>query len=362
MREEQNAHRFYTVLVAIAVVLVALVVWPFAEALFLAAVLAGAIYPVQTWFTGKLGGRKQLSAAILTTASMLLILGPIAGVSAVLVKNAVETGREVVSTLQEGGVPKLIEKLPGPVRRVTKSAFEHSPIKLDEIDQALKEKASAQQGQAAQTLRNALTTTGSFALQLALMTIALFFLLVDGPQLVAWCEHATPLREGQTTEVLSEFRTVSVSVIVSSVATGVIQALAALLGYLISGVSDPFLWMVLTFFTSFIPAIGAGSMCVAAAALLLANGKVGMAIFLAAWGVVAVGLADNLIKPLLAKRSMRMHGGVVFFALVGGIAAFGTIGLILGPLVVSFLVTLVRLRRRGTSQALYDSAGHEVRS
>jgi predicted PurR-regulated permease PerM len=89
---------------------------------------------------------------------------------------------------------------------------------------------------------------------------------------------------------------------------------------------------------------------VAASLFLRAQGKIGMAIFLAVWGVVTVGLSDNLVKPLLAKRGMHMHGAVVFFALVGGLIAFGTIGLILGPLIVSFLLTLVRMRERRTHE------------
>jgi predicted PurR-regulated permease PerM len=72
--------------------------------------------------------------------------------------------------------------------------------------------------------------------------------------------------------------------------------------------------------------------------------------------VVTVGLSDNLIKPFLAKRGMHMHGGVVFFALIGGLMAFGAIGLILGPLIVSLLLALVRLRARGdTNQVLVTS-------
>jgi predicted PurR-regulated permease PerM len=71
-----------------------------------------------------------------------------------------------------------------------------------------------------------------------------------------------------------------------------------------------------------------------------------MAGFLAAWGIVVVGLVDNVAKPFLIKGDVEMHGAVVFFALIGGIAAFGMVGLLLGPLAVAMLLALLRMYRR----------------
>ena len=183
-------------------------------------------------------------------------------------------------------------------------------------------------------------------MQTVMMLIALFFFLVDGKALVAWIERVSPLEPGQTLEILREFRKVSASVLVSSLATAGVQALAALVGYLIAGVPHPFFFATVTFFLALIPAIGAGGACLAAALLLLAQGKIGMAIFLAIWGVLVVGLVDNLIKPILVKRGLHMHGAIVFFALLGGLATFGTVGLLLGPLIVTLFLALVRIHQR----------------
>ena len=83
-----------------------------------------------------------------------------------------------------------------------------------------------------------------------------------------------------------------------------------------------------------------------------------MAIFLAVWGVLVVGLVDNLIKPLLVKRGLHMHGAIVFFALLGGLAAFGTVGLLLGPLIVTLFLALVRIHQRDYGDNL-SPPGHE---
>ncbi|HET8931925.1 MAG TPA: AI-2E family transporter [Polyangiales bacterium] len=356
MREQNAAYHFYVALVVLALALFAFILWPFVEALFLAAVLAGALYPWQQRLAAKLRGRKGLSAILLSTVTVVLVLGPTAAVSTVLVKETVAAGRYIASAMQEGGVAGLVDKLPEPVNRYGKKLLDLAPIEPKEIDNALHEKLSAQQDNAGDYIQRLLGGTFEFLVQIALLVIALYFMLVDGPKLVAWCEDASPLKRDQTSELLREFKSVSVSVIVSSLATGVIQTAVALVGYLIAGVPKPWLFAVVTFFMSFVPAIGAGGTSFVATVVLLGSGKIGMAIFLGIWGTVAVALADNLVKPLLAKDSAHMHGAVLFFALVGGMAAFGAIGLIVGPLIVSFLLTLVRLRKRSSQQQLVTSA------
>ena len=135
--------------------------------------------------------------------------------------------------------------------------------------------------------------------------IAFFFLLVQGHELVSWLDDRLPLRPGQTRELLAEFKKVSFSVLVSTVITSGVQAVAALAGYLISQVPHPVFFAALTFFVAFVPAIGAASVCLFAAAILFVTGHPYMSLFLAVWGVVIVGLVDNVIKPLLLGPGWR---------------------------------------------------------
>jgi predicted PurR-regulated permease PerM len=138
-----------------------------------------------------------------------------------------------------------------------------------------------------------------------------------------------------------------------------VQSLAALIGYLIARVPHPLFFATVTFFVSFVPAVGAGGTVLVASVLLLAMGHTWMALFLAIWGVVVVGMVDNIIKPLLVKRGLHMHGAIVFFALLGGLTVFGTVGLIAGPLIVSFFLALVRIYQRdfGKHPDLSDATG-----
>jgi len=179
-----------------------------------------------------------------------------------------------------------------------------------------------------------------------MMLIALFFLLAEGDRLVDWIDSVSPLRRGQTRELMAEFKKVSYAVMVSTLITAGVQAAVALVGYLIASVPHPIFFGAVTFFVAMIPAVGATSVVLVAALVLLVTGHPYMAIFLAVWGVLVVGLVDNIVKPYLIKGDVEMSGAVVFFALVGGIGAFGMVGLLIGPLAVALFLAILRIYRR----------------
>jgi len=360
----ESARRTFVFLIIVALVLLVVLFKPFAEALFFAAVLAGTLYPLQRKLSRTLRNRKNTSAGLLCAAVLVALVAPVGGIAAFVVKESIEGVRFVVSTVQSDGMTGLIEQLPGPLKNTVEELLERFPIEEKDVDAAVQEQASAQSGRAARAVTGVLAATGSFVFQATLMLIALFFLLVDGAALVAWIEGVSPLQRGQTTELLVEFRKVSGSVLISSLATSGVQALAALVGFLIAGVPHPIFFTTITFFVSFVPAIGAGGMCLVAAIFLLAMGKMWMALFIAVWGVLVVGMVDNVIKPLLVKRGVHMHGAIVFFALLGGLSVFGTVGLIAGPLIVSFFLALVRIYHRdyGGNPGITDAAGQPLSS
>ncbi|HEX6241146.1 MAG TPA: AI-2E family transporter, partial [Polyangiales bacterium] len=270
---------------------------------------------------------------------------PVGGVVAVAVRESIHGARFVVNTVRSEGVTGLAERLPGPLRDAATDFLERMPAEELELDRVLQTQSErAMTG--ARAVTGALAATGAALLQSMLMLIALFFLLVDGRKLVLWLEQTSPLQAGQATELLREFRKVSVAVLVSSLATAGLQAVAAYIGYLIARVPHPLFFGAFTFFVAFVPAVGAGGVVLTVSLLLVALGHPWFALFLAIWGVLIVGLVDNIVKPLLVRRGLDMHGGIVFFALLGGLGAFGAVGLIAGPLIVAFFLALLRIYQR----------------
>ena len=351
MVSERIARRVFTGLILLSIVLLALVVQPFAKGFFLAAVLAGALYGTHKRFTRLLRGRANISAGLLCLGVIVALLLPLTGLTAFLVGEASEGVKFLRETVNREGVSGLVERLPGPAQRLTENLMDRFAVDESHVDETLQKQVSSQGGTAAKAVTGAVAATGSFIFQTVMMLIAFFFLLVDGRRLVDWLESVSPLKRGQTTELLREFRLVAIAVLVSSIATAGVQAVAALVGYLIARVPVPFFFAAVTFFIALIPAVGAASVVMVASLLLLMTGHPWAALFLAIWGVVVVGLVDNVIKPILVKRGLDMHGAIVFFSLLGGLAAFGTVGLLIGPLIVAFFLALLRIHERDYGRA-----------
>lgn len=338
MPSEQPRPVFFLTLMAGATLLLGMVLYPIATELFLATILASVLWPVQRWLTKRVR-RRGIAAGLLTATVVVVMLGPVAAIATYVIRDGSDAVRFVLNTAQSEHMTETLAWLPDSARDVATDAIQRMPKNLGEVMGYV----DIEGGKAAAA------AGGRFTLHAVFMLIALFFLLVHGNELVSWLDSVSPLRPGQTRELLTGFKNVSFAVIISTVVTSAVQALAALAGYFIAQVPNPVFFGLVTFFMAFIPAIGAGVVCLAAALLLFVTGHPYMAIFLAAWGLVVVGLVDNVVKPLLIKRGMELHGAVVFFSLIGGLAAFGAIGLLIGPLVVAMFLALLRMYHRDFS-------------
>ena len=342
MVREQPLPRFFLALILAAALLLGLVILPVVKELFLAAVFAGALWPVQEWLTRHVRGRRGLAAGTLTVSVLVLLVGPVAMMVTFIVRDGADGVRFVSDALRSEDVAELVDYLPDASREFARDAIDRMPRDLGEI----MGQVDVHGGQAAAAVGRALAAGGSIAFHTILMLIALFFLLVRGDELVRWLDSVSPLAPGQTRELFATFKRVSFAVIASAGVTAAAQAAAALVGFLIAQVPNPVFFTLVTFFLAFVPAVGASIVSLLAALLLLVTGHPYMALFLALWGVLVVGLVDNLIKPLLIRRGLEIHGAIVFFALIGGIAAFGAIGLLVGPLVVALFLAVVRIYHR----------------
>ena len=143
--------------------------------------------------------------------------------------------------------------------------------------------------------------------------------------------------------VLTELRVVARSVLGANFITSAAQAAVATGGFFIARAPSPIFFGLLTLITSMIPSIGSALVTLPVAGLLLLTGHRWAALFLMVWGLFVVGLIDNLLRPVLIKGgAANLHGALIFFSLIGAIAAFGAIGLFLGPLVLTFFLALAR--------------------
>jgi predicted PurR-regulated permease PerM len=183
-----------------------------------------------------------------------------------------------------------------------------------------------------------------------MMLIAFFFLLTDGNRFAHWLKTVSPLGRSRTQELFDEFRLVSRSLIGSNLITGAAQSLIATGGYLLAGAPEPLFFGMLTFLTSFIPSVGTAIVFVPLSALLMLVGKTGGGVFLLCWGVFLVSVVDNMLRPILLRADVPIHGALLFFSIIGGIMLFGLAGLVVGPMALSVFLTLLRFHARDLRQ------------
>jgi predicted PurR-regulated permease PerM len=338
----RTAHAALVILAILALVLLVDIVLPFATSLFVASVLAGALAPWTTRLAAALGGRRTLAALFFTVAVLVAVVGPLSALGAVVVPQVQSGLAWLRHAVQDKTVEQLVARVPDALRPVAEHLRQVLPSSLER----LQEVAGAEGARAAAVLGNVLTATGSFLLQSVLTLIALYFLLLDGPALVDWLNEVIPLKRGQVSELLLQFRRVTVTVLVSTIATGGVQTLLALLGYVIARVPNPLFFGMVTFVLSLVPALGATIVVIAVGVVMFLTGHTGAGLFLVVYGVGVVSLIDNVLKPIFIRGGVPIHGAVIFFALLGGLAAFGPIGFLVGPLSVTFLVAVVRMYRR----------------
>lgn len=342
MTRDDLQRNFLLALVIAAVALTVVLILPFWSSLLLAAVLAAAANRPMAWLSARLRGKRGLAAGLLVVLLLAALALPVASLVTVVAAQAVIGFQWLREALASQDVSDLIASLPAWLEPLARKIVAAVP----DLEQEIKALAGAGGGQAVAALGGLLSATGGALLRTGITLIAFYFFLTDGHRLITWLESAAPMAPGQFRELAGEFRRTGVSVLVATLATAGIQAAAALVGFLLARVPGPLFLTFVAFVVALIPAVGGSVLVLAVALLQYATGHPVAALFLAIWGVVVVSMVDNLARPFLLKDGMDQPVGIVFLALLGGVAAFGAIGLVLGPLVVTFLIAALRIWRR----------------
>jgi predicted PurR-regulated permease PerM len=179
------------------------------------------------------------------------------------------------------------------------------------------------------------------------LVLSLFYFFVDGRRFVAWVLWLLPLKPSYAKELLEEFWSVAYAMIWGTAAIAVGQGICGSFIFWACGVPAPLLLALAMAFASFIPAVGTALVWVPVAVALAVTGQAYKAAILAAFCIlVIVVFVDHLLRPLVVKDKMTMHPLVAFVAMFGGVIVFGLIGLLLGPLIASGLVTIMRIYAR----------------
>ncbi|HWI84134.1 AI-2E family transporter, partial [Ramlibacter sp.] len=182
--------------------------------------------------------------------------------------------------------------------------------------------------------------TLDFVLSFFVMLYLLFFLLRDGRQLSREAARALPLEQEHTRRLLKQLATVVRATVKGNVVVALVQGTLGGLAFWVLGISGPLLWGALMALLSLLPAVGAAMVWGPVAIYLLSTGSIWSGIGLTLWGVLVIGLVDNVLRPILVGRDTRMPDYLVLIATLGGLTVFGLNGFVIGPVIAAmFLVT-----------------------
>ncbi|EXF44221.1 putative lipoprotein [Pseudomonas sp. BAY1663] len=310
---------------------------PFASALFWAAVLAFASWPVMRVLTRWLNGNATLAAGVLTFGWMVLVAVPLVWLG-LNIADHIREANALLHNFQVDGLPPpphWLGDLPLVGDRLV--VFWET---VDEQGTALIASIRPYVGQVANWLLVRSARIGGGMLELALSLVLVFFFYRDGPQLAAFVHSLLHRLIGNRADHYLELVAGTVQRVVNGViGTAAAQALLAYIGFLIAGIPGALVLGLLTFACSFVmvPPLVWGP----AVAWLAWQGDYGMAIFLGIWGMFVISGVDNVLKPYLISRGGNLPLVVVLLGVFGGILAFGFMGLFLGPTLLAVAYSLL---------------------
>lgn len=314
------------------------VLWPFFGALLWAILLAIIFAPLYRRALETLPGRDNVAALFTVVVVIVMVLIPVA----IVIASLIDQGGEVYQRVQNGEISfahplqQLKSALPGWAGSISD--------RLASIDfSAVKERLSGLVVPAGQQIAGHALNIGQLTLEfvasLLVMLYLLFFLLRDGDELNARIRDALPLRPSHTAEILNAFILAVRGTIKGIVLVALIQgALGGLIFWLL-GLTAPLLAGALMALLSLLPVLGSALVWVPVALYLLVAGALTKGIILLAFGTFVIGLADNFLRPILVGQSIQMPSYVVLIATLGGLAAFGANGFVIGPLVAAMFLT-----------------------
>jgi len=178
---------------------------------------------------------------------------------------------------------------------------------------------------------------------LFLMLLAIFYFLRDGSKFLSSLMSISPLDDSYDKKIIARIGNAINSVIRGYLVIAIVQGLFTGLGFLIFGVPSPVIWGFVAALASLIPTVGTALVTAPGILFLILSGHTLPALGLAVWGVAVIGLVDNLLGPIIIKKGVNIHPFLILVSVLGGIAVFGPIGFIVGPVLLSLLFTLFDL-------------------
>ncbi|WP_312225745.1 AI-2E family transporter [Stutzerimonas nitrititolerans] len=322
---------------------------PFYGAVFWAVILAIIFAPVQRRLLARLNARRNLAALATLFICLLVAVLPVILIAGVLVQE----GTTLYKQIESGEID--IDSFVSHAKELLPATWQAQMQRfgLGDMDQ-IRERLASSALQGSQFLATKAFSFGQgtfqFMLSFFLMLYLLFFLLRDGRELVARIRKAVPLSDNQKRRLFSKFTRVVRATVKGNIVVAATQGALGGIIFAILGIPSAVLCGVLMAFLSLLPAVGAGVIWTPVAIYFLMKGLIVQGVILILYGVLVIGLVDNILRPILVGKDTKMPDYVVLISTLGGLSLFGLNGFVIGPLIAALFIS---------AWGLFTSPGNE---
>ncbi len=318
------------------------ILMPFYGTLLWSAIIALLFAPLHHLLLPRLRHRRTLAALLTVLAAVVVVVVPCVLLSATLAHEAAGLYARIQSgeSTPVQDLRGLFDALP----RWALALLERLGLAdFDALQGWLNNKLQAGSGFIASQALSLGQVTFEFVASLLVTPYLAFFLIRDGDRVVHTMRRALPLTPAHQQELLDKFGNVIRSTVRGNLVVAAVQGALGGLAFGFLGVRGALLWAVVMAFLSLLPAIGAALVWLPVAIWFVATGAVWQGLALAAWGVLVIGLVDNLLRPRLVGRATLMPDYAVMIATLGGMSVFGINGFVLGPIIAAMFFAVWHL-------------------
>jgi len=324
---------FFLILLGLSAVMAFLVYRPFLNVIVISLVLAILLYPIYERILKLFKGWSRTAASVVIVLALVFIITPLVFLSLEIFNQS----RDVYISLQSNNI-NYLQRITETINKPLQAHFPGFSLNiLGFIEQTV--------AWIGNNMTNIVSGTSQLLLGMLLVVITLFFFLKDGKRFLNYLMSLSPLDDKYDLKIFERIGLMITSVVRGVLLIAVVQAVLVGFGFYFFGVPNAILWATVTVVASLIPFIGTALVVFPGVAFLLFQGNLIGAIGLAVWGTLLIGLIDNLFMPVMYGKRVKVHALVILFAVLGGIYAFGPLGFLVGPMMVSFFIAILDIYR-----------------
>lgn len=336
----------YFLLLCLTIVFIFLIyiIKPFLTVIFVGAVLVIAFYPIYRKFNKWFKGLNRLASFISCLLVIIVTVVPLAIFILLLTGEAFDTYQEIQTEIESGVFDKYLQWEDGGIFYDLKKNIE-PVVDLENIDikKNIIEIAKSLSTFLVSQTANFVKGISGIVLSLIVMLFTMYYFFKDGDKLVKKFGSLSPLPSVYEEELFKKITSMVKAVVFGVFLTAIAQGLIGGIGFAIAGISNPVFWGTAIAFFSLVPVVGTAIIWVPAAIILAILGSWGSALFLLLWGIFAIGIVDNILRPFLIGGKAHTYPLMTFLVILGGVMVMGLKGVIIGPLVLVILMSFLHI-------------------